>query len=284
MSKISVVIITYNEEQNIARCIRSVNGLADEVIVVDSFSEDATIDICRKLGAKVFQHPFSGYREQKNFAVTKASFDYVLSLDADESLSKELYRILFSIKSNLDCDGYIFNRRNNYCGQWINHSNWYPDKKLRLFNRHKGSWGGINPHDRWIMAPGTNTKRVKADIQHWVINSYEEHLTKVNRFSSIAAAEYFRLGKKTSVASMALHGTWRFFKAYFLRLGFLDGFNGFVISSLSAYTSFLKYMKLRQLNYKYNLDSGKTGKEFKVVPGDVDCKQPRTSEIFLDVG
>jgi glycosyltransferase involved in cell wall biosynthesis len=252
MQGISVVIITYNESLNITRCIRSVTGIADEVIVVDSFSEDNTVQLAEKEGAIVFRHKFPGYIEQKNFAVSKASNDYILSLDADEALSEELHREIVQIKKDLKFDGYIFNRRNNYCGQWINHSNWYPDRKLRLFNRKKGRWGGVNPHDRWIMNSGTSTCRVKADILHWVLKSYEEHLEKVNRFSSIAALEYHRKGKKTTAFKMCAHGGWRFFKAYFLRLGILDGYNGFVISTLSAYTSFLKYMKLRNLNNKQN--------------------------------
>ena len=248
MQSVSVVIITYNECLNIERCIRSVKGVADEIIVVDSLSDDNTVQLAEKEGARVFTKEFQGYIEQKNYAISKASNDYILSLDADEALSKELHSELLRIKSDLRYDGYIFNRRNNYCGQWINHSNWYPDKKLRLFNRKKGKWGGINPHDRWIMDSGTSTCRIKADILHWVISSYEEHIEKVNRFTTIAAQEYHKLGKRTSVVQMITHGVWRFFKAYFIKLGVLDGYNGFVISALSAYTSFLKYMKLRSLN------------------------------------
>lgn len=248
MQSVSVVIITYNECLNIERCIRSVKGVADEIIVVDSFSDDNTVQLAEKEGARVFTNEFQGYIEQKNYAISKASNDYILSLDADEALSDELRSELLRIKADLRYDGYIFNRHNNYCGQWIKHSNWYPDKKLRLFNRTKGKWGGINPHDRWIMDSGTSTCRIKADILHWVISSYEEHIEKVNRFSTIAALEYHKLGKRTSVVQMITHGIWRFFKAYFIKLGILDGYNGFVISTLSAYTSFLKYMKLRSLN------------------------------------
>jgi len=159
-----------------------------------------------------------------------------------------LYNSILKVKDNLIYDGYYFNRRNNYCGQWIKHSNWYPDKKLRLFSRKMGRWGGINPHDRVVMNPGTKTIRLKGDILHWVLDTYEEHIEKVNKFTSIAALEYFRMGRRTSVMSMILHGMWRFLKTYFMRRGFLDGYNGFVISSLSAYTSFLKYLKLRQMN------------------------------------
>ncbi|HUS87727.1 MAG TPA: glycosyltransferase family 2 protein [Bacteroidales bacterium] len=261
MPGISVVIITYNEEKNIIRCINSVKGLADEIIVVDSFSEDMTPTICRELGVRFYSHEFEGYREQKNFATSLALNDYVLSLDADEALSDELYNNILKIKNNLIYDGYFFNRRNKYCGQWIKHSNWYPDRKLRLFRKNRGKWGGINPHDRYIVDPDCKTTRLKGDILHWALNSYEDHIEKVNKFTSIAAMEYFRMGRKTSVMSMMLHGIWRFFKTYFMRRGFLDGYNGFVISSLSAYTSFLKYLKLRQLYIEYQRNKNETVKE-----------------------
>ncbi len=247
MAQISAVIITYNEEKNIERCIKSLLPVADEVVVLDSFSTDRTEEICKSLGASFYQQKFAGYREQKNDALAYAKFDYVLSLDADEALSDELKNSILKVKGNLKYDGYIFNRLNNYCGQWIYHSNWYPDKKLRLFNRHKGHWGGINPHDRFILNRSCTSIRLKGDILHWVLDSYEAHIAKANNFSTIAANEYFKLGRKSSFPKILINTGWRFFKAYVIRLGFLDGFNGFVISSFSAYTSFLKYVKLRQL-------------------------------------
>lgn len=269
MAGISIVIISYNEERNIARCIKSVLGIADEILVVDSYSTDRTEEICLGLGVDFYQHPFVGFRQQKNFALSLASYDYVLSLDADEALSKGLYHRILEIKKDLKYDGYFFNRRNNYCGQWIRYSNWYPDSKLRLFNRKIGYWGGINPHDKVVMKPGARIAYVKEDILHWVLSSYEEHLKKVNKFSSIAAEEYYSMGRKTTFASMLGHSFWRFCKAYFLRLGFLDGFNGFVISSLSAYTTFLKYIKLRQLNIAARKANGSKKKwTISPVPGN----------------
>lgn len=247
MTLISAVIITYNEEKSIARCIKSLQPVCDEIIVVDSYSSDKTEKICRDLGVKFFQNPFDGYREQKNYALQYASNDYVLSLDADEALSEELKDEILKIKDSLKYDCYYFNRLNNYCGQWIYHSNWYPDKKLRLFNKQMGSWGGINPHDKFVPNKACKSKHLKGDILHWVLDSYEAHINKANNFSTIAAREYFNLGKRSSILKILLNTAWRFFKAYILKLGFLDGFNGFVISSFSAYTSFLKYVKLRQL-------------------------------------
>jgi len=248
MPEISAVIITLNEEKNIERCIRSVSKVVDEIIVVDSNSTDRTEEIATKLGAKVYLHDFEGYKEQKNFALSKANYRYILSLDADEALSSELEESILKVKEKLDFDGYSFNRLNHYCGYWVRHSNWYPDKKLRLFNSQKGEWKGINPHDRYILQRGSRIKHLKGDLLHWVLDSYEAHIEKANNFSSIAAREYFKLGRKTNALTMIWRMSWRFFKAYIIRGGFRDGYNGFVISSLSAYTSFLKYLKLRQMN------------------------------------
>lgn len=247
MPKISAVIITYNEERNIERCIKSVLSVVDEVIVVDSFSTDRTEAICRNLGATFHQHTFEGYRDQKNYAVQLASFDYILSLDADEALSEELKQSILAAKNTWDFDGYYSNRLNNYCGQWIYHSNWYPDRKIRLFDRRKGAWGGLNIHETVRMSKDAKVGYLSGDILHWSLASYEEHVDKANRFSTISAKEYHRIGKRSSILKIIVNSGWHFLKAYVLRLGFLDGYNGFVISALSAYTCFLKYVKLRRL-------------------------------------
>ena len=135
MIKLSCAIITLNEERNVARCIESLAGIADEIVVIDSGSTDATEAICRSYGVKFIQHDFEGYVEQKNFAVSQCAFEYILSLDADELLSEELKESISEIKNNWDKDGYSFNRLTNYCGKWIRHCGWYPDRKLRLFKK-----------------------------------------------------------------------------------------------------------------------------------------------------
>jgi glycosyltransferase involved in cell wall biosynthesis len=252
MPSISAVIITLNEEKNIERCILSLQKVADEIVVVDSCSDDMTSEICRRMGVKFHTHPFEGYREQKNYAMSLASHEWILSLDADEALSEEMEQSILKEKATLEYDGYFFNRLNRYCGTWIRYSNWYPDRKLRLFRRQGGEWKGINPHDHFVLNKGSRTKRLKGDILHFVIDTYEEHIEKANNFSSIAAREYYLMGRKTSPVAMILRMIWRFIKAFFLKRGFLDGYNGFVISSLSAYTSFLKYLKLRQLYLEEN--------------------------------
>ena len=158
MTPISVVIITFNEEKNIGRCLESVKNIADEIVVLDSFSTDKTEEICLQHGASFFQHPFDGHIEQKNRAITYATYPHILSLDADEVLSPELEQSIKAVKENWQADGYYFNRLTNYCGKWIRHCGWYPDRKLRLWDSRKGKWGGVNPHDKYMLEP--NAKQV----------------------------------------------------------------------------------------------------------------------------
>ncbi len=248
MIKLSAVIITYNEEDNIERCILSLKSIADEIIVVDSFSTDRTEEICKNLDVKFIQHKFEGHIQQKNYALTCTNNNYILSLDADEALSEKLKQLILEVKSEWKYDAYIVKRYNNYCGQWIKHSNWYPDHKTRLFDKTKGKWGGINPHDKFILNNPSKRKHLNADLLHWVIPTYYAHIDKANKFSSIAAKESFNRRQKANILTIISHSTWRFFKIYFLKRGFLDGYNGFVISTFTSYTVFLKYIKLRQMN------------------------------------
>jgi glycosyltransferase involved in cell wall biosynthesis len=247
MPKISAVIITYNEEKYIEQCINSLVDIADEIVVVDSLSTDRTAEICKRLGVKFFEQKFLGYKEQKNFAVQQASNDFILSLDADEALSVKLRKSILKAKNNWQFDGYKCNRLNNYCGQWMYHTSLYPERKLRLFDRRKGSWGGINPHDRFKMNPGSTVGFLKGDILHWVYDSIEEHIAKINHFSSISAREYFKLGIRAGVGKTILRPIWRFFHSYVIKTGFLEGYMGFIVSLNLAYLCFLKYAKLRRL-------------------------------------
>ena len=155
MNKLSVAIITYNEERNIARCIKSVIDFASEIIVMDSGSTDETVNIAKSLGAKVYHQPFLGHIQQKNLVLTKTTNQWVLSLDADEAVDNKLKNNIIRELKTPDADGYEINRMNSYCGKWIKHGAWYPDKKLRLWNKTKGEWTGLNPHDRFHLAPGS---------------------------------------------------------------------------------------------------------------------------------
>jgi glycosyltransferase involved in cell wall biosynthesis len=247
MTRISAVIITMNEESLIENCLRSVDGIADEIIVVDSFSTDSTEAICQKYNVRFFQHEFTGFMDQKNYAVSLASNRYILSLDADEVLSSELRESLTEEKKELRYDGYLFNRHNNYCGKWINHSGWYPDRQLRLFNSDKGKWGVMNVHERFRLNRGSRIKKVKGDILHYTSNSRTELTEKIERYSQIAADEMFRMGVRVWYFTPLVHMAWRFIHTYFVQLGFLDGISGYRICSESAYSSYLKYSKLRKL-------------------------------------
>ncbi|MDO5977537.1 glycosyltransferase family 2 protein [Flavivirga spongiicola] len=248
MIKLSGVIITYNEEEHLEKCLKSLVGVVDEIVVVDSFSTDKTPEICEAYNVKFIQNKFEGYIEQKNYALSHAKYDYILSLDGDEALSDTLKKSILYTKEHWNFDGYYCNRLNNYCGQWIKHSDWYPDKKLRLFKKGNGEWKGINPHDRYTLKEGLKAGKLKGDLLHWIYRDYREHNLKVENFSSIAAQAYFDLGKKSSLWKILFNPTWAFFKAYFLRLGFLDGLNGFVICVQTFNVTFLKYIKLYRLH------------------------------------
>ena len=247
MIKLSVVIITFNEEKNIERCLKSAQYVADEIIVVDSFSTDKTKEICNSFKTKFIENPFEGHIQQKNFAAKQATYNYVLSLDADEVLSDELKKSILDIKDNFNADGYYFNRLNNYCGQWIKHSGWYPDKKLRLWDRRKGEWGGINPHDKYEMQPKSITKHLKGNLLHYTYYTIDEHINVINKFSSIKAKEMYTIGKSTNLAKVFFKPKIKFLINYILKKGFMDGYYGYVICRNSAFSDYLKYIKLREL-------------------------------------
>jgi len=251
MSSISVVIITYNEEHNIGRCLQSIQGLADEIVVVDSLSNDGTQAICEKFGVRFISKPFLGYIAQKNFAKEQATHQFILSLDADEALSKELYASIKSVKEKgLGHDIYSMNRCTNFCGRWIKHGTWYPDKKLRLFNRHKATWTGTDPHDSLEPVPGCSIAHLPGDLLHYSFYNIEELVAQANRFTTIQAQAMFKIGKKASIVKLVCNPIWAFFFGYFLKRGFLDGKDGFIIAWNVAYQTLLKYSKLMHLQTK----------------------------------
>ncbi|WP_299755820.1 glycosyltransferase family 2 protein [uncultured Pontibacter sp.] len=246
--KVSVVVITYNEERNIARCLESVKNVADEIVVVDSFSTDRTKEICLSFGANFSEHPFEGHIEQKNYALAQASFPYVLSLDADEALTPKLEQAILAAKSNWQADAYSMNRLTNYCGKWIHHSGWYPDTKTRLFDRTKAVWGGENPHDKIILNKEASLQHLKGDLLHYSYYSVSQHLGQINKFTDASSNAMIRDGKTVSLAMVILKPLFRFFRAYVLKRGFLDGPEGFVISVSSAVSVYYKYVKLYMHN------------------------------------
>ncbi len=245
MNKFSVVIITLNEEKNIGRCIESVRLIADEIVVVDSLSTDKTREICEKYNVRFIQQKFLGYVEQKNFALQKASHEYVLSLDADEALSRELAAEILKLKSQFNVDGYKFNRLTEYNGHWVRYCGWYPDTKLRIVKKAKARWVGNNPHDA-LEVDGV-VEHIGGDLLHYSYNSISSHVLQTNKFTTIEARALFEKGKRASLTKLVSRPLYQFFKDYILKLGILDGRYGFIICFINAQYVLLKYAKMIDL-------------------------------------
>jgi glycosyltransferase involved in cell wall biosynthesis len=248
--KLSVVIIAFNEEKNIERCLHSIKDIADEIVVLDSYSSDQTPLICQKYGVKFFQHAFDGHIQQKNRAITYASYPHVLSLDADEALDEQLAKSIAEIKNNFEKDGYYMNRLTNYCGHWVKHCGWYPDKKLRLWDSSKGLWTGVNPHDKYeLIAGDRNSGYLKGNILHYSYYSVDDHYKQVEYFTNIASKAFVERGKSAPLYKVVINPIAKFIDHYLLKLGFLDGVAGYRISKISAYATYLKYRKIRNLQH-----------------------------------
>lgn len=252
MVTVSGVVITYNEEKNIARCIDSLRPVVDEIVVVDSFSKDRTKEICLAKGVRFVEHPFRSHIDQKNFAVTQASFPYILSLDADEYLSDELAQSILEVKKDWPAEAYRMNRLSSYGNRWIKHGSWYPDRKIRLWNKSVGIWGGENPHDKVVLRSGTHVIHLEGDILHRAYKDSRETLEKIQRYSDIFAFE--NAGKKSSsLAKIFGHTTFAFTKSYIIKRGFLDGYEGLMVAKAEANHVFYKYAKLFEANKRVSI-------------------------------
>ncbi|UZR92354.1 glycosyltransferase family 2 protein [Chondrinema litorale] len=247
MVKLSVVVITFNEEKNIGRCLASVKDIADEIVVIDSFSTDKTEEISLEHGASFIKNAFEGHIEQKNYAITQATYPHILSLDADEALSDELKKSILAVKQNFEHDGYFFNRLSNYCGKWIKHGRWYPDKKLRLWDSRKGKWAGLNPHDKFEMQEGCKTSWIKGDLLHYTFYNIAQHTLQIHKFTNISSQASYQKGKKVNLLKILVKPTFKFFADYVLRRGFLDGYYGLVIAILGAQSKFMQLVKLHDI-------------------------------------
>lgn len=242
MAKISACIISYNEEDNIEDCLKSLLPVADEIIIVDSNSTDKTVEIAKHYTENIFSHDFEGYGKQKNIAVSKASHDWIISLDCDERLSSELQLSIKHIKNNLDSNSiYSISRKTFYIYRWLNHC-WYPDRKIRLFNKSKTQW---LEHDVHESVDTTNLQPVmlSGDILHYSFNSISDHLKTIDKYTELGANDLIKKEKKISIISPISHAFWIFFKLYVLKRGFLDGFAGLLVSLLSFMHVFIKYSK-----------------------------------------
>jgi glycosyltransferase involved in cell wall biosynthesis len=245
--QISATIITLNEERNIARAIDSLS-CADEVLVIDSGSTDQTREMAILHGVRVIEEPWRGYAAQKNFAACCATHDWILSLDADEQLTPELAAEILALKkTGTVADGYSFPRLAQYLGRWIRHSGWYPDRKTRLYNRARAEWVGDYVHES-VRVKGS-IKELHADLLHFTCNSLSEHLRTLDKYTTLAARELIEKREPVSLRQLTLDPAWTLFRAYVLRLGFLDGPQGIAIAWMAALYTFLKYAKaMKALN------------------------------------
>lgn len=252
MNQLTAVIITYNEERNIARCLQSIHTIADEVVVVDSLSTDRTQEICGQFGVRFVSHPWEGYAPQKNYAHTLASHDLILSMDADEALSEELIASIAEVKKQ-DVEHKVFsmNRLMNYCGTWIHHGGWYPETKIRIFDRRYAEWENLKVHEVLKYPADFQVVHLKGDILHYSYYTVEEHQRQFDKFATLWAEGAYERGKKVTMARAYLHAFWRFVRDYIFKAGFLDGRYGWIIAKINADNVLQKYKKTIAL-YKGN--------------------------------
>ncbi len=244
--KISATIIACNEERNIARAIESLR-CTDEILVLDSGSTDRTVEIAQKLGARVIDSPWPGYAKQKNLAAAKAEHDWIFSLDADEALSEALEAEIWQLKKNgPEFDGYTMPRMAQYLGRWILHSGWYPDRKVRLYDRRKATWVGEFVHES-VQVNGT-VGHLKSNLLHHTCESLSEHLRTLDRYTTLAAQEIVSQRQPVGWHNLLFEPAWTFLRTYLLQGGFLDGFEGLAIAYMAGVYSFLKYAKARNMS------------------------------------
>ncbi len=249
--QISAVIITFNEEDNIASCIESLEEIVDEIVIVDSFSADKTAEIAKKYNkVRFYSQKWLGYVEQKNYANSLTSFNTILSIDADELISSELRTSILNIKQQEEKPSKVYevSRLTNYCGSWIKHCGWYPDKKIRIFDKRLVKWQGELVHETLFLPQNTEIIHLKGDLLHYSYKSSTDHIERINKYSSLTAKEAFNKGKKASFMDIWFRPKWRFFRDYILKRGFLDGYAGYQVCKMSAYITFAKYIKLREYN------------------------------------
>ena len=244
--KISSVVVCFNEEENIERCLKSLLW-TDEIVVVDSYSKDNTVAICRKYTDKVYQRQWPGINKQKEYAVSLTNNEWVLVLDADEVVSEKLKdEIIKRVGSdNERYDGYMIKRHTYYLGRWINHGGWYPDYKLRLFKKSKGYFVGEDPHDKIIV--NGKIAKLKEEIYHFTYKDISHHIRTINNFSDVVSKNMLKKGTKFILPRMLMKPPIKFLETYIYKLGFLDGIPGFIIAVLSSYYVFLKYAKLWEM-------------------------------------
>lgn len=241
---LSVIIITKNEAHNIRACLESV-AWADEIIVVDSGSTDGTVEICREFGAQVYVHDWPGFGAQKNRALGYATKDWILSIDADERVTPELWAELEHAMCEGKAGGYFCPRLSQFCGKFIHHSGWYPDYVLRLFRRSNGRFSDSLVHESVIL--NGMTARLKNPLLHYSYLTEADVRRKIEHYSAAAASQMYQSGRRSMRFDAPIRGAWAFIRTYMLRLGFLDGIAGFNIARMNARTTYRKYKKLKTM-------------------------------------
>ena len=244
---LSVLVMTYNEEGNLPRCLGSVQGLGDEIYVLDSFSTDRTVEIAQSMGARVEQHVFDGFLNQRARMIERASHDRVLILDADEWLSPELRRSIEAVLTSPMRDGYWLNRLNRIGDRWIRHGSWYPDRKMRLVDRRKIQVRGEDPHDIIDVIPGASTGWLEGDLLHHADDDFSSRFRTLEKHSSRSAVALAKRGVKPSVFRMCIKPVGRFITSYLIRRGFLDGTFGWIIARSEAMYVWMREVKLYEL-------------------------------------
>ncbi len=245
METVSATLITFNEQANVEEALASL-GWADEIVVVDCGSKDGTLDICRKFTSRILHRDWTGFVDQKNFAVRQASYDWVFSLDADERASPELQREIGALRRRgFSHAGYRIPRLAYFMGRWIRHGDWYPDYQLRLFDRRRARWQGGRVHEsvRIEGPPGI----LKSEIHHYTYRSLSDYLKRLETYSGLAAEDYRQRGKTSSGLKIIANPATTFAKAYFVKRGFLDGVPGLMVAGMGAASVFFKYARLYEL-------------------------------------
>lgn len=244
---LSICIITFNEERNIENTLEHIKNIADEIVIIDSHSSDKTVEICKKYTSKIFSHKWEGYVAQKNIALDKCSSDFILSIDADEEITKELADEIIDKINNLNHDGYIVNRKTKYLGKILKHS-WQPDNKLRLVKKDAcPSWHGEIVHESLIIK-SSMLSTLDNYLIHHSYKDIEDHNMKTLKYAMLSAQSYHKAGKKSSIFKLLFSPAFNFIKMYFFRLGVLDGIQGLIAARSGYIYTYLKYLYLYELD------------------------------------
>ena len=247
MTPLSAVIITLNEADNIGRCLQSLASVTDEIIVVDSFSTDKTEAICKEHGVRFIQREWAGYSDSKNWANAQATHQYILSIDADEEVDDALKNAILEARKTGLKGAYMLNRKTNYCGSWVRFGGWYPDRKVRIFDRREGKWEGEFVHETLTIDANISIQQLPGHLNHYSYHTLADHHERAVRYATLHAKKMHSVGKTAGKTRAYLSAFWKFVQTYFLKLGVLDGWAGWHIARLSAKAVYLKYQKLIEL-------------------------------------